>query len=196
LAEQSVVGRVLALVFITLLGVAAPAFAQRSASPLDSPAPLRPDDAFGEQVTLAPRTIVYFRGRGTWDTAFEALLEAFASLKDYVDQQNIKPSGNPLTIYTETDDSGFRFLAALPVAEEPKDRPKGDIAIGTTPSGRALKFTHRGSYESMDTTYEAITNYLDDRQLEAQDTFIEEYVSGPLKAENNDMMIEVYVPLK
>ena len=190
------VGRVLALVFITLLGVAAPAFAQGTASPLDSPAPLRPDDAFGEQVTLAPRTIVYFRGRGTWDTAFEALLEAFASLKDYVDQQNIKPSGNPLTIYTETDDSGFRFLAALPVAEEPKDRPKGDIAIGTTPSGRALKFTHRGSYESMDTTYEAITNYLDDRQLEAQDTFIEEYVSGPLKAGNNDMMIEVYVPLK
>ena len=48
----------------------------------------------------------------------------------------------------------------------------------------------------MDTTYEAITNYLDDRQLEAQDTFIEEYVSGPLKAGNNDMVIEVYVPLK
>jgi effector-binding domain-containing protein len=194
--EQPVIIRALALAFVLLLSLAAPAFAQRAGSPLDSPAPLRPDDAFGEQVTLAPRTIVYFRGHGTWDTAFEALLEAFASLKDYVDQQNIKPSGNPLTVYTQTDDTGFRFLAALPIAEEPKDPPKGDIAIGTTPSGRALKFTHRGSYEAMDTTYEAITNYLDDRQLEAQDTFIEEYVSGPLKAGNNDMVIEVYVPLK
>ena len=192
--ERPVIARLLAISLLALM--ATPTLAQRAGAPLDSPAPLRPDDAFGEQVTLAPRTIVYFRGRGSWDTAFEALLEAFASLKDYVDQQNIKPSGNPLTVYTQTDDTGFRFLAALPIAEEPKDPPKGDIAIGTTPTGRALKFTHRGSYESMDTTYEAITNYLDDRQLEAQDTFIEEYVSGPLKAGNNDMVIEVYVPLK
>jgi effector-binding domain-containing protein len=184
------------LLAISLLALTATSALAQRASPLDSPSPLRPDDAFGEEVTLVPRTIIYFLGRGTWDTAFEALLEAFASLKDYVDQQNIKPSGNPLTVYTQTDDSGFRFLAALPIAEAPKDPPKGDIAIGTTPSGRALKFTHRGSYESMDTTYEAITNYLDDRQLEAQDTFIEEYVSGPLKAGNNDMVIEVYVPLK
>ena len=192
--ERPVIARLLAISLLALM--ATPTLAQRAGAPLDSPAPLRPDDAFGEQVTLAPRTIVYFRGRGSWDTAFEALLEAFASLKDYVDQQDIKPSGNPLTVYTQTDDSCFRFLAALPIAEEPKDPPKGDIAIGTTPTGRALKFTHRGSYESMDTTYEAITNYLDDRQLEAQDTFIEEYVSGPLKAGNNDMVIEVYVPLK
>jgi len=189
-----VIARLLAILLLAL--TATPALAQRATGPLDSPSPLRPDDAFGEQVTLAPRTIVYFRGRGTWDTAFETLLDAFTSLKDYVDQQNIKPTGNPMTVYTQTDDSGFRFLAALPIAEEPKDPPKGDIAVGTTPAGRALKFTHRGSYEAMDTTYEAITNYLDDKQLEAQDTFIEEYVSGPLKAGNNDMVIEVYVPLK
>jgi effector-binding domain-containing protein len=185
------------LLAISLLAlVATPLLPQRATPLLDSPTPLRPDDAFGEQVTLAPRTIVYFRGHGTWDTAFEALLEAFASLRDYVDQQNIKPSGNPLTVYTQTDDSGFHFLAALPIAEEPKDPPKGDIAIGTTPSGRALKFTHRGSYEAMDTTYEAITNYLDDHQLEAQDTFIEEYVSGRLKAGDSELVVEIYVPIK
>jgi effector-binding domain-containing protein len=192
--ERSVITRLLAILLLALM--AAPAIAQQATPPIDSPSPLRPDDAFGEQVTLAPRMIVYFRGHGTWDTAFETLLDAFASLRDYVDQQGIKPSGNPLTVYTQTDDSGFRFLAALPIAEEPKDPPKGDIAIGTTPSGRALKFTPRGSYESMDTTYEAITNYLDDRQLEAQDTFIEEYASGPLKAGDNDLVVEVYVPLK
>jgi len=57
-------------------------------------------------------------------------------------------------------------------------------------------FTHRGSYEALDTTYEAITNYLDDKQMEAQDKFIEEYVSGPLKAGDNDMTVEIYVPVK
>jgi effector-binding domain-containing protein len=173
-----------------------PAAAQRAGAPLDSPSPLKPDDAFGKEVTLPERTIIYFRGHGAWDTAFETLLDAFASLKDYTDKQGIKPNGNPMTIYTQTDDSGFKFLAALPIAESPKDPPKGDIAIGKTPSGRALKFTHRGSYESMDTTYEAITNFLDDRQLDARDMFIEDYVDGPLKAGDSDLTVEIYVPLK
>lgn len=170
--------------------------AQRATPTPDAPALLKPDDAFGEEVTLTERTIVFFRGRGNWDTAFETLLDAFASLKDYVDKEGIQPSGNTMTIYTQTDDSGFRFLAAMPIATEPKEPPKGDIAIGKTLAGRALKFTHRGSYEAMDTTYEAITNYLDDRQLDAKDTFIEEYVSGPLKAGDSDLVVEVYVPLK
>jgi effector-binding domain-containing protein len=191
--------RLIGIAFAALVVAAAPVLAQ-STSPtrplLDSPSPLRPDDAFGEQVMLQERTIIFFRGRGGWDTAFETLLDAFSSLKEYTDKQGIKPVGNPMTIYIQTNDAGFSFLAALPIAEEPKDPPKGDIAIGKTPSGRALKFTHRGSYESRDTTYEAITNYLDDKQLEAKDTFIEEYVGGPLKAGDNQLVVDVFVPLK
>ena len=49
------------------------------------------------------------------------------------------------------------------------------MSMGKTPDGKALKFVHRGSYDNMDNTYEAITNHLDDKKLEAKDTFIEEY---------------------
>ena len=45
----------------------------------------------------------------------------------------------------------------MPIAEAPKDPPKGDIAVGQSPGGKALKFIHRGSYNLMDNTYEAIT---------------------------------------
>ena len=55
-----------------------------------------------------------------------------------------------MTIYTAADDTGFQFQAAVPVAEEPKDPPKGDIAVGKSPAGKALKFVHRGSYDAMD----------------------------------------------
>ncbi len=190
------IARLIGLALAALICSAAPALAQRTGPHFDSPSPLKPDDAFGEDVTLPERTIIYFSGNGHWDTAFETLLDAFASLKDYTDKQDIKPSGNPMTIYTQTDDSGFKFLAAVPIAETPKDPPKGDIAVGKTPSGRALKFTHRGSYESMDTTYEAITNFLDDRQLDARDMFIEDYVGGPLKAGDSELVVDIYVPLK
>lgn len=184
-------GRLAGLLIAAFVAVA-PALAQT----LDSPLPLKPGDAFGEEVTLPERTIVYFRGHGSWDTAFETLIDAFASLGDYTELKGIKASGNPMTIYMQTSDAGFDFLAAVPIAEQPADAPKGDIAIGKAPAGRMLKFTHRGSYESLDTTYEAVTNHLDEKQAEAKDTFVEEYVSGPLKAGDNEMVVEIYVPVK
>ena len=55
-----------------------------------------------------------------------------------------------MTIYTQTDDSGFAFRAAVPIAQAPENPPKGDIAVGQAPSGKALKFVHRGSYDAMD----------------------------------------------
>jgi effector-binding domain-containing protein len=161
-----------------------------------APAPLQPGDAFGEEVSLPERTIVFLKGHSNWDAAFDTLVDAFKSLNEYLDKQGIKPAGLAMTIYTETDDSGFQFEAAVPIAAAPANPPKGDIAVGQAPSGRALKFVHRGSYDAMDTTYEAITNYLDDKHLEAKDLFIEQYASDPVKANADNMVVNVFVPVK
>jgi effector-binding domain-containing protein len=147
-------------------------------------------------VTLPERTIVYLKGHTNWDAAFEALVDAFKSLNEYLDKQGIKPNGPAMTIYTQTDDTGFSFEAAIPVAETPKNPPKGDIAVGQAPSGKALKFVHRGSYDAMDSTYEAITNYLDDKQLEAKELFIEEYASDPVTTSPDRLVVNVFVPVK
>jgi effector-binding domain-containing protein len=183
----------LALAFAFSAG-AAPA--QNPPSLLGSPAPLQPGDAFGEEVTLPERTIVYLKGHSNWDAAFDTLVDAFKSLNEYLDKQGIKPNGAAMTIYTQTDDSGFQFEAAMPIAAAPENPPKGDIAIGQAPSGKALKFVHRGSYDAMDSTYEAITNYLDDKHLDAKDLFIEEYASDPVKANADNLVVNVFVPVK
>ena len=162
----------------------------------DSPAPLQPGDDFGTEVTLPDRTIIYLKGHTNWDAAFDTLVDSFKSLKEYLDKQGIKPNGTAMTIYTQTDDTGFSFEAAYPVAEPPKDPPKGDIAVGKAPSGRALKFVHRGSYDAMDSTYEAITNYLDDKRLEAKDLFIEEYTADPVTSGPDKLVVNVFVPVK
>ena len=161
-----------------------------------SPSPLQAGDAFGAEVTLPERTIVYLKGHTNWDAAFEALVDAFKSLNEYLDKQGIKPNGPAMTIYTQTDDTGFSFEAAIPVAETPKNPPKGDIAVGQAPSGKALKFVHRGSYDAMDSTYEAITNYLDDKQLEAKELFMEEYPSDPVTTSPDKLVVNVFVPVK
>jgi effector-binding domain-containing protein len=161
-----------------------------------APSPLKPGDAFGETVTLPERKIVFLKGHTNWDAAFDTLTDAFKSLQEYLDKQGIKPSGPFITIYTQTDDTGFSFQAAAPVASAPANPPKGDIAVGTAPGGKALKFVHRGSYDAMDSTYEAITNFLDDKQLEAKELFIEEYTTDPVKTDPNSLVINVFVPIK
>ena len=145
---------------------------------------------------LTEKTVISRKGEATWDNAFEILVDAFKSLSDYLKREGIKPAGPAMTIYTSTDDTGFHFQAVIPIAEEPKNPPKGDLTVTKTPGGKALKFVHHGSYDAMDGTYERITNYLDEKRLEARDLFIEEYATDPVTTPEDNLTINVLVPLK
>lgn len=172
-----------------------PAAAQTTPAVPPAPAPVQTADPFGEQITLEPKKVVVMKGTANWDSAFDTLIDSFKALTALLDKQGIKPSGNAMIVYTSTDDSGFTFLAEIPVEQDPKNLAK-DMSIGRSPDGKALKFVHRGSYDNMDNTYEAITNHLDEKKLEAKDTFIEEYITDPLKTAEDKLVINVYVPLK
>ena len=178
-----------------------PPAASPTASPAPAPAASPPPatvqtaDPFGEEITLAPKTVVIVKGTANWDSAFDTLVDSFKALNALLDKQGIKRSGNLMIVYTSTDDTGFTYLAEIPVEQDPKSFGK-DMSMGKSPEGNALKFVHRGSYDNMDNTYEAITNHLDDKKLEAKDTFIEEYMTDPLKTAEDKLVINVYVPLK
>jgi effector-binding domain-containing protein len=166
-----------------------------AAPPAAAPAPVQTADPFGEQITLEPKTVVVLKGTANWDSAFDTLIDSFKSLSALLEKQGIKPAGNPMIVYTATDDTGFSYLAEIPVDQAPKNLTK-DMSMGKSPDGKALKFVHRGSYDNMDNTYEAITNHLDDKKLEAKDTFVEEYITDPLTTAEDKLIINVYVPLK
>src|SRR5712671_4617605 len=170
-----------------------PSAAQTPAPP--PAAPVQTADPFGEQFTLEPKKVVVMRGTANWDNAFDTLIDSFKALTALLDKQGVKAAGNSMIVYTSTDDTGFTFLAQIPVEQDVKTLAK-DISMGKSPEGKALKFVHRGSYDNMDNTYEAITNHLDEKKLEAKDTFIEEYITDPLKTAEDKLVINVYVPLK
>lgn len=180
----------------------APAAAPTPATPAaeaPSPAPAAPNaqtaDQFGEQQTLTARKVVILKGSATWDNAFETLVGSLKTLSGFLDKQGIKPAGSSLIVYTSTDDAGFTYQAEIPVDQDPKNLARG-MSIGMSPEGPTLKFVHRGSYDNMDNTYEAITNHLDEKKQEAKDTFIEEYVTDPLTTTEDKLVINVFVPLK
>jgi effector-binding domain-containing protein len=169
-----------------------PSTAQTRAAP---PVAVQAADPFGEAFSMEPKKVVVMKGTANWDSAFDTLIDSFKALTALLDKQGIKAAGNSMIVYTSTDDTGFTFLAEIPVEQDPKNLAKG-MSIDKSPEGKALKFVHRGSYDNMDNTYEAITNHLDDKKLEAKDTFIEEYITDPLKTAEDKLVINVYVPLK
>ena len=166
------------------------------AKPGDPPGPSRPDDPFGEETTLAARPMIVMKGNATWDRAYDTLLDAFETLQQYLAKQGITPAGPATAIYTDADETGFTYEAGYPVAAPPASPPAGDISVSRSREGRALKFVHRGSYDTLDTTYEAITNHFDEKRLDSAEVFIEEFVTDPLKTSEDDLVINVYVPVK
>ena len=196
--------RATTLAAVLAVGIASSAFAQ-APTPGAPPPPPAPKgatptpnkDTSGVDVTMTPRTIIYMKGNGSWDNALETLQDAFKSVYAFLDKQGIARTGPPMTIYTEFDDTNFTFQAAVPIAEQPKDPPKGDMAVGQTPGGKALRFAYKGSFHQMeDTIYNAIPEYLDEKQLEPSGTFIEEYQTDPVTTPEDQFDISIFVLLK
>jgi effector-binding domain-containing protein len=153
-------------------------------------------DAFGAEIMLPEKTIIYLQGTGTWESAYETLVEAVRTVHEYIDRRGLKPDGDAMMIYTGADDTGFDYRAAVPVMGPFDNPPKGDIAVGTSPSGKAYKFVHRGAYDGMENLYEAITNFFDEKNLEPADLFIERYVTDPRTTPEDELVIEVIFPVR
>ena len=173
----------------------APALAQ---APVPPPAqePAQNPEPFGEEVTLAGKPMVFIAGKASWDKAWPTLIEKLKTISAFLAKQKIAPAGAAMTIYLAVRDAGFEYQAAVPLAEAPSKLPRGVVSAGQSPVGKAIKFVHRGSYESMEMLYEAINNYLDGKGVEKQGLFYEEYVTDPLTTPEDKLVVNVYVMVK
>jgi effector-binding domain-containing protein len=186
----------IAAAFVMGFGLSVAVMAQPTNAAPPPASTVNADDPFGEQVTMPETTIVYVAGSGQWDNAYETIVASFKTINGALDKLGVKPAGAPMTIYTETNDTGFKFQAAVPVKDAPALPAESEIKVGKSPSGSALKFVHRGSYDAMDTTYEAITDHLEERKLEAKELFVEQYMKDPVTTPDDELVIDIYVPLK
>jgi effector-binding domain-containing protein len=139
--------------------------------------------------------VIILKGQSTWDDGFDNLMEAFQKLNAEAKRLKLATVGRPRAAFTATDDFGFKFEAMLTLSAEPQTPPAAgkDFSFGKSPDGKALKFTHSGSYDDIDTTYEAITAYLDEKGLKARNIFVEEYMTDPKNSEDASLEMNIYV---
>jgi effector-binding domain-containing protein len=152
----------------------------------------------GESVDLPSRPFAYVEGKADKDEIYSAILNSLSSVKQDMDKANLAPAGRPLAVFVESDDTGFKFHAGYPLAAAPEGKSSlsDAVKIGQTPSGKAMRFEHQGAYGDIDATYDAITAYLDDKGIDAQDTFIEEYANDVKDPDDPTLQVNIYVLLK
>ncbi|MBB3770954.1 effector-binding domain-containing protein [Angulomicrobium tetraedrale] len=158
--------------------------------------PLKRPDGFGEEAVLKPVPVLIKKAHSSWDEGFTTIVATLKQIDAEMARLKLTPVGASLVIYTATDDNGFDFEAAVPFEGVTTQKPQDGVELSASPAGKALRFTHRGPYDAMDPTYEQIANLLDAKDLEAQDLYVEEYRSDPRTTSQDDMVIDIWVPLK
>lgn len=202
-------GRLLALIAFGLFSCASIALAQTTPAPApgavpatpaapSAPAP-QPDQSSAAQIIDVPsRPAVVVKGAAGWDDGYKAIMAAIAKARAAALKGNLKESGRPVAAFVDTDDNGFKFEAMIPIDAAPAGAVDlgPDAKIGSTPSGKAIKFQHRGAYDDVDSTYEAITAYLDEKGYDAQNVFVEEYLNDPKGSDDTALAMDIYVFIK
>ncbi|MCC2095794.1 MAG: GyrI-like domain-containing protein [Hyphomicrobiales bacterium] len=136
--------------------------------------------------------------KATWEKGYAAIRSAVAELRSEATRANLVPKGRPLVIYIENNDQDFRFDVMLPLASEPAANVKlsNGFRFGHNPGGKAMKFEHRSAYADIESTYEAITAYLDDKGMSAREFFIEEIINDVADPADIKAAVNIYVFLK
>ena len=165
--------------------------------------PQTPGTATLETIDVPARPIVFVKGQSSYDDAFKSIKASQAIVKAAMDKAGLKASGHPITIFTDTDDKGFSYESAIPVAagsdKDKSGKPLdlgGGVAFGQSPAGSGLKFQHRGPFDEIDSTYDLIVSYLDEKGLQIEPPYIEEYLADLTTPDDPDLAVDIYVFVK
>jgi len=161
------------------------------------PPPGVPSDASAVTLELAPRIVAYLHASGKFENGFKTVRGVLARVAAAIKKAGLSPSGHPFALFLTTDDTSFEFEAMIPVGEKPETSELSDgVKIGESPSGKAIKFLHRGSYDEIDSTYDLITAFMDEKGLEQENRYIEEYLTDTTEPDDANLEVDIYVLLK
>ena len=147
-----------------------------------------PNDSSAVTLELTPRSVAYASASAEWANGFKS-----AAIK----KTGLVQAGHPFALFLATDDKSFQFEAMVPITAKPEAKELSDgVKIGESPGGKAIKFLHRGAYDDIDSTYDLITAFLDEKGLESQNRFLEEYLTDTTEPDDANLEADIYVFLK
>lgn len=148
-----------------------------------------------QELVLSPVPVLMLSGSSSWEDAYDKLVASVRQADAELKRLGLTRAGDVFVMYTTSDDRGFDYEVQVPFSGTTTQKPAEPMKLGGSFAGKVLRFVHTGSFGDMDNTYEQVANYLDEKNVEQNDLYIERYRTDLLTAAPETLEIEILVPL-
>ncbi|GEM_PF-1537199 len=124
-----------------------------------------------------------------------ALGMAYTELFQFIDRKKLQIAGPPISINI-ANANDYIFDAAVPIIAPANIIPFGRIRITKLTGGKAIKAVYTGSYAGIPTAYLIIDSYIANHNLQRVGDSWEEYVNDPVRTPPEELITNIYVPVK
>ena len=130
-----------------------------------------------ERGNRQPQEIVGLRETVPVDDLTAFFSRAFSRTMDALASRGVDPVGPPVALYGEMSGASVEVTAGFPVTVGAA--PSEDVIADMLPGGPTVETVHRGSYDDMSRTYEALMTQLAQEGVTTGTPMWEEYLVGP-----------------
>lgn len=123
------------------------------------------------------------------DTGYEKIMRA-------VSEQGAQPIGAPYCAYMNSNEDFTVCDIELGLPIDRAISPNDDVYMSQTAGGKAVIATHQGAYASLEPTYNALMEYLQENQLESTGVYYDSYLNDPLDTPEENLLTQVIFPIK
>ncbi len=123
--------------------------------------------------------------------AFEAAYgKVFAAIKE----KRIRPIGPPFALYLNSDMDALKIEAGMPVVKS--TGATEEVISSVIPGGLCASAIHRGPYDELSRTYDALGAFLSQRGYESTGVSWEYYVNDPAKTKPERLKTRVFFQIR
>ena len=136
-----------------------------------------------------------------YDAIGAAFAESFAKITAFIAEHQLTAAGSPLSINHEWNEEAgtYVFDPAIPLAAAPAEGSfdaDGEVKVGATWQGQALKIVHTGPYDGLPQTYEMSEAYIAAYGLKVAGPPWETWINDPSSTPAEELITEIYFPLE
>lgn len=148
-------------------------------------------------MTTKPTMVAYLPMQGAYDQT----PVGYGRLYGWIEAHGLKPTGMPAAVYFNipNEPSGVDAVWELqaPIADDVEEAPPDESGVGLrrVPAMQVVSATHKGPYDSVLPTYQALWAWIEDNGYEMAGPPIERYLNDPGEVGTDECLTEVVIPI-